>query len=263
MASLQKVTNRDKYRKKKRSAGHEQVKDTNPVISDTPLSLASSSSSSPVPRESLYHTQTGQSMSRYRVTRNKEKKEKALSSSPPWKPVMKTHYSHSDVPYLDSPPPPPLSSSRDTVSPNTRKKAKLGTSRNLPQGEKKEEEGAKPQELEQYSQDLTLLRPGLDHTDFEHIRPSPSTQKMLRQTMAENNASIRQRIEESRQEEIYLDFLSSITKEVLARGVYTQSDLESVFQKHVTNNKQRLREDLMWTNIDWLRRKILEKNISH
>ena len=91
---------------------------------------------------------------------------------------MKTHYSHSDVPYLDSPPPPPLSPSRETASPkNTRKKTKLGTTHSLHQGEKKEEEGATSQEEEQYSH---LSRPGVDHTDFEYIRPSASTQKMLR-----------------------------------------------------------------------------------
>ena len=50
----------------------------------------------------------------------------------------------------------------------------------------------------------------------------------------------------SRQEEIYLNFLSSITKEVLASGMYTQSDMEVVFQKHVTNNKQKLREVLYY-----------------
>lgn len=80
---------------------------------------------------------------------------------------------------------------------------------------------------------------------------------LTRQTLAEGNALIRHRINErynksiygglqvtlhSCQEQLYLQFLSAITNDILKRGVYSDLALETLFESHVTLNKQRLRE---------------------
>ena len=160
-------TDRDKHRKKKRSvAAQKQV--LNPS-----LPPPSSTTSSPLPpaRQSHYHTQTGRSMTRSVLASDKEKKQKVLTSSPPWKPVMKLHYSHSDISYLDSPPPPSKPSSKQVSSPVI-SESKLKYD---PNGGEKIGEAEGFHVEDSFSPDV-----GYDSPDASHIRPSTSTQRMLR-----------------------------------------------------------------------------------
>ena len=86
---------------------------------------------------------------------------------------MKLHYSHSGISYLDSPPPPSKPSSKQVSSPViSESKVKYNSNG----GEKREAEGSHVEDS--FSPDV-----GYDSPDASHIRPSASTQRMLRYSL--------------------------------------------------------------------------------
>lgn len=51
----------------------------------------------------------------------------------------------------------------------------------------------------------------------------------------------------SARESEYLDFVSTVTKDIVARGITTKAGLESLFAAHVSRNKHQLREVVFYT----------------